>query len=169
MMRKNLIKYRQMTSTSVRGKSVKRVCKQKWIVSVRKSHRKSWHNFRIALGMQARKALLNKGLHRLALIQPFGARQRWRRTEISNPVGMCSTEWTPYRTSTGPSGEAEGGGETALPSGVGRGRGRGRGFRGGDRGSGRGRGEGARGRGRGGPSRTSSVVGFFPTRVKNHH
>src|SRR5258706_6298819 len=161
MMRKNLIRYRQMTSTSARGKNVKRVCKQKSIVGARRLHRKSWHNFKIALGMQARKALLNKGLHRLAPIKPFGARQRWRRTEISNPVGMRSTKWTPYRTSTGPSGEAEGGGETTLPSGVERGRGRGRGFRGGDRGSGRGRVEGGRGRGRGGPSRTSSVVGFF--------
>ena len=96
MTRKNLIRYQQMTSTSVRGKNVKRVCKQKSIVSARKSHRKSWHSFKIALGMQARKALLNKGLHRLVPIKPFGAHQRWRRTEISNPVGMCSTEWTPY-------------------------------------------------------------------------
>ena len=79
---------------------------------------------------------------------------------------MCSTEWTPYQTSTaGPSGEAEGGGEIMSPGGVERGRGRGRGFRGSDRGSGRGRGEGVRGRGRGrgrgGPSRTSSVVRLF--------
>ena len=77
---------------------------------------------------------------------------------------MCSTERTPYLTSTGLSGEAEGAGETTSPGGVERGRGRGRGFRG-DRGGGRGRGEGGRGRdrdrGRGGPPRTSSIVRFF--------
>jgi len=93
MMRKNLIRYRQMTSTSVRGKSVKHVCKQKSIVSAKRSRRGSWHNFKIALGMQARKDLLNKGLHRLAPIKmPFGASQRWRPTEKSDLVGMCSAE-----------------------------------------------------------------------------
>ena len=164
-MRKNLIRYRQMTSMSVRGKNIKRVCKQKLIASVRKSRKGSWHNFKIALGMQARKVLLNKGLHRLAPItMPFGAHQRWKQTEISDPVSMDWTEWSPYSTSSAaPSGEAEGATEATSPGGVERGRGRGRGFRGGDRGSGRGRGEGGRGRGRGrgGPSRTHSVIRFF--------
>jgi hypothetical protein len=118
--------------------------------------------------MQERKALLNKGLQPLTPIKiPFGARQKWRQTEISDPVSLFFDRMDITPNLTGPSGETEGAGETTSPGGVERGRGRGRGFRG-DRGSGRGRGEGGRGRGRGGPSRTSSVVRFV-TCVRNSH